>query len=204
MAEQRDELTYRPVREGLQGFGMCHAIRHKDTSTYEVYGTSDTLIAKLECFGEDIRIYTPLYFEKPLKQDAEAVKYFLNKLNSNINQNALVGSYVYFATVNDEIKYIGKGEGSRWKHCISGASHLRELNKDLFSGKEVAVYIMKDNMTSQEALRLELDVISSLSVHNGKGSLYNNHGVANTEYRQYIAEESLKHISTLVGRHREA
>ena len=41
--------------------------------------------------------------------------------------------YVYKATgLNNEILYIGKGSGDRYKHCNSGISSNFELNKYYF------------------------------------------------------------------------
>ena len=40
---------------------------------------------------------------------------------------------VYICKHNDVIVYIGKGTRGRHKHCISGCSHVFELNKTFFT-----------------------------------------------------------------------
>ena len=40
--------------------------------------------------------------------------------------------YVYKVTVEDEIIYVGKGKGDRYKHATSGKSHNFKLNKFYF------------------------------------------------------------------------
>lgn len=201
MKEHPDQLTYRPARNGSKGFGLCYAV--KTDNHYNIYGIEDTLIGTLESFGQDIKLFTPIYYGTPHKQEKEATIYFLNRLNSNLLWEAVLGSYVYFATVDGEIKYIGKGESERWKHCISGSSHLRKLNKDLFMGREICVYMVKAGMTSDDALKLESDLISSFSSHQGVDSLYNTQGIKSKKYPTYISEESLKQASRLLGKYVE-
>ena len=201
MKEHPDQLTYRPTRKADKGFGLCYAV--KEGGHYNIYGVEDTLISKFESFGQEVKLFTPTYYGSLCSQEKEAVAYFLNRLNSNLLWEGVLKSYVYFATVDGEIKYIGKGEAGRWKHCISGTSHLRKLNKDLFEGKEICVYMVKAGMTSDEALRLESDLISSFSCHQGIESLYNTQGVASKKYPTYISEESLKQASRLLGKYVE-
>ena len=201
MKDHPEQLTYRPSREGGKGFGLCYAV--KVDSYYDIYGIEDTIIGKFEAFGQDVKLFTPIYYGTPHKQEKEAITYFLNRLNSNLLWEAVLGSYVYFTTVNGEIKYIGKGESERWKHCISGSSHVRRLNKDLFAGKELCVYMVKAGMTSDDALKLEADLISSFSCHQGTDSLYNTQGVKSKKYPTYISGESLKLASRLLGKYVE-
>lgn len=67
--------------------------------------------------------------------------------------------YVYACKVDGELKYIGKGKGSRYKHCNSGASSVAELNRDFHAGKEVTVEFVKKNLSDNEALALESSLI---------------------------------------------
>ena len=58
----------------------------------------------------------------------------LNKLTSKINEANGNCYYVYIVFVNGVPKYVGKGKGDRFKHPISGASSVPELNRDFFNG----------------------------------------------------------------------
>ena len=91
----------------------------------------------------------------------------MNKENKNIY-------YVYGCYVDRVLKYIGKGKGDRWKHCTSGNSSCKELNRDFFLGKSMNVEILYDNLSEDEALKLEKLL---LSVGN---SLYNKQGASGT------------------------
>ena len=69
--------------------------------------------------------------------------------------------YVYGCYVEGVLKYIGKGKGDRWKHCIGGTSTVKELNKDYFLGKFMEVKILFDNLSEEDALILEKEHIRS-------------------------------------------
>ena len=63
--------------------------------------------------------------------------------------------YVYKATgLNNEILYIGKGGGDRYKHCNSGISHCFELNRYFFEygTDSIHVEIEKYFETNEDAL----------------------------------------------------
>lgn len=77
-------------------------------------------------------------------------------------KDAVEGYYVYAATHNNEIVYIGKGKESRYLHCASGSSHVYELNKLHFSGELVEVAILKDALTDTEATKLEREMIEEV------------------------------------------
>lgn len=85
--------------------------------------------------------------------------------------------YVYVAYgVNNEILYVGKGSGNRYKHCLSGASNCSAINKYYFQNGEsgcISVDILKYFSSNKEALKYEVDKIAALtplfnSDHNGK------------------------------------
>lgn len=78
--------------------------------------------------------------------------------------------YVYFCLVDGKMAYIGKGTGDRWKHTISGSSSCRELNRDLFAGKQLTVFRTRDNMSEEEAYTQEEEFIFSFGEF---GNLYN-------------------------------
>lgn len=67
--------------------------------------------------------------------------------------------YVYQAFVDGELKYIGKGKGKRYLHCLSGASSCPELNRDFHSGKKIEVIKYKEGIPESEAEGLEMLLI---------------------------------------------
>lgn len=75
--------------------------------------------------------------------------------------------YVYAAYgANNELLYIGKGKGSRWKHCASGISSSRDLNRYYFSNGEgdcIKVKILQRFNTDSTASSKELDLIKQYS-----------------------------------------
>jgi hypothetical protein len=52
--------------------------------------------------------------------------------------------YVYLCKVDGIVRYIGKGCNDRYKHTLSGSSSCRELNRDLFMGSILEVFLYKD------------------------------------------------------------
>ena len=64
---------------------------------------------------------------------------------------------VYVCKYNDVIVYIGKGVKGRHKHCISGCSHVFELNKIFFTEgvDSLEVVVVKEFSSNQEAMELE-------------------------------------------------
>lgn len=67
--------------------------------------------------------------------------------------------YVYECYVNDELKYVGMGQGLRYRHCYSGSSSCAELNKDFYEGKKIEVKKVHKSLTKIEAEHLEEDLI---------------------------------------------
>jgi hypothetical protein len=66
-----------------------------------------------------------------------------------------VKNYVYAVVYNSDIVYIGKGALYRYEHPYSGKSSSVELNRLFFAGDTVNVFILKDGMSSDEALIYE-------------------------------------------------
>ena len=64
---------------------------------------------------------------------------------------------VYVCKYNGVIVYIGKGAKGRHKHCISGCSHVFELNKIFFTEgvDSLDVAVVKELSSNQEAMELE-------------------------------------------------
>ena len=64
---------------------------------------------------------------------------------------------VYVCKHNDVIVYIGKGTKGRHKHCVSGCSHVFELNKIFFTEgvDSLDVSVVKELSSNQEAVELE-------------------------------------------------
>lgn len=85
--------------------------------------------------------------------------------------------YVYVAYgVSNEILYVGKGSGNRYKHCLSGSSNCSAINKYYFLNGEdgcITVDILKYFSSNKEALEYEAGKITELkplfnSDHNGR------------------------------------
>lgn len=115
--------------------------------------------------------------KKELKEHEEKVLKFEKRLNK-IQGNCY---YVYIVFVNGIPRYVGKGTGDRYKHAISGASSVPELNKDFFNTANIEVRILYGNttFTEDEAFKYEKDVIGSLK---DIFKLYNKVTPKNTEY----------------------
>lgn len=69
---------------------------------------------------------------------------------------------VYIGRLNGEVVYVGEGKPGRHEHLNSGTSHVYEANKVHFSGEFIEVEIFKDNLTKQESLRIEKELIQKL------------------------------------------
>ena len=66
---------------------------------------------------------------------------------------------VYVVRFEDEIVYIGSGIKDRQNHCTSGTSHVYDLNRLHFEGKVVDVQVVRGNITKQESLVIEKELI---------------------------------------------
>jgi len=66
---------------------------------------------------------------------------------------------VYVVRFENEIVYIGSGIKDRYNHCTSGTSHVYELNRLHFEGKIVDVQVLKRNLTKQESMVIEKELI---------------------------------------------
>lgn len=73
---------------------------------------------------------------------------------------------VYIAYGNDnEVLYVGQGNTGRHKHCLSGTSHNKDLNRYYFKNGEdgsIRVDILHTNLTQDEAVEIEMEVINKL------------------------------------------
>lgn len=70
---------------------------------------------------------------------------------------------VYAAFDNNGVcLYVGEGKEDRWKHIISGTSHVYEANKWHFLGRKIEVKILADNLLKRDAERIEKDKILEL------------------------------------------
>lgn len=83
--------------------------------------------------------------------------------------------YVYTATVDGILRYIGKGKGNRIDHCTSGKSTCALLNRDWWEGYHFIVEKVAENLTDQEAVELERKLINE---NKHKLELYNQEVVA--------------------------
>lgn len=75
--------------------------------------------------------------------------------------DGLKGFYVYLVIAKDsgEVLYVGKGKGRRVQHANSGMSHNYHLNRLHFEGKISHVKVFKDDLSEDEALDLERQLI---------------------------------------------
>lgn len=58
--------------------------------------------------------------------------------------------------------YVGEGQPDRWKHIISGTSHVYEANKWHFLGRKIDVKILAKNLKKNDAVSLEKEKILEL------------------------------------------
>lgn len=101
------------------------------------------------------------------KRELDSKEKYLEELKRRLNKLQGRCYYVYIVFVNGEPKYIGKGTGDRYKHAVSGASSVPNLNRDFFNDEhmEVAILYGNKNMTEKEAFQHETDVIGSLKAY---------------------------------------
>lgn len=68
---------------------------------------------------------------------------------------------VYVCYFDNSVIYVGSGNHGRHKHCISGCSHVYELNKIHFSKDcdRVTVKVIATSLDKTESLNLEKDLI---------------------------------------------
>ena len=66
---------------------------------------------------------------------------------------------------NNEVLYVGQGNTGRHKHCLSGTSHCRELNRYYFSTGENSIFVdvVFQGLTKDEAMLQELLLIDKLN-----------------------------------------
>ena len=66
---------------------------------------------------------------------------------------------------NNEVLYVGQGNTGRHKHCLSGTSHCRELNRYYFSNGENSIFVdvVSQGLTKEEAMMQELLLIDKLN-----------------------------------------
>ena len=62
---------------------------------------------------------------------------------------------VYTAALDGKVIYVGSGAFGREKHIKSGCSHIYDLNKFHFEGRDVVVAVLHVVDTKEESLRLE-------------------------------------------------
>lgn len=71
--------------------------------------------------------------------------------------------YVYKATLDSIVVYIGKGSGDRYKHLVSGISSNYDANKAHFSGQVVDLEIVEYFECEDFAYKRETELIYELA-----------------------------------------
>lgn len=73
--------------------------------------------------------------------------------------------YLYWRLDTNEVFYVGKGKGDRWRRL--GKDRRNNHFKNIVSKYPIAVEIVKDNLTEQEALDIECWLINELVLEYG-------------------------------------
>lgn len=72
--------------------------------------------------------------------------------------------YVYaVCDINNRIVYVGKGKGKRAESHLRGNSSSASINKMYFSGEDIFVRYLKENLTNAQALVEEAKMIREYS-----------------------------------------
>lgn len=105
---------------------------------------------------------------------------------------------------NGTILYIGSGASGRHKHCISGSSHVYELNKMHFENKKLSVTILSLHESKEDALEMEKDLIlqykplfNSQYLNNKKLTKGNESSVKSNRFRKIVKEVTKAMYKTL-------
>lgn len=70
--------------------------------------------------------------------------------------------YVYLASIDGDVKYVGKGKDTRFQHVNSGISSCYMANKAHFEGKFIDVDFYKFFELEEDALLFEKEVITAI------------------------------------------
>lgn len=70
------------------------------------------------------------------------------------------GYYVYVVTLDNVVVYVGQGKGDRWRHCYSGQSNNRELNRLYFEKRAVFVEVVQQGLDRRQSVVLERELIA--------------------------------------------
>lgn len=70
---------------------------------------------------------------------------------------------VYVAyDVSGTCLYVGEGKPDRWRHIISGTSHVYEANRWHFKNKNPVVKVLHEGLTKEDSRRIEYELIQEL------------------------------------------
>lgn len=109
------------------------------------------------------------------KQNQHFISYVLNTLNNCLYIPK--DYYVYMVFVDKSLRYIGKGNGGRFTHSVSGTSHVYELNRAYFENSIMEVFCYAEGLSEQNALNLESGLIARYGCYEAK-NLYNSRGIS--------------------------
>lgn len=91
------------------------------------------------------------------------VEFSIDKIINNTDFESALDYYVYVVLdENDNVIYVGKGSGDRYKHVISGRSHKKELNSLFIKGEVLKVLLFGDYDSEDESLYVEKQLIKKL------------------------------------------
>lgn len=70
---------------------------------------------------------------------------------------------VYVAyDINGLCMYVGEGKPDRWKHLVSGISHVYEANRWHFDNRKLDIKIVAEGLSKEDAVKLEAEKIKEL------------------------------------------
>jgi hypothetical protein len=117
--------------------------------------------------------------------EKERIELAMAKLKVNKTKRMELNFVLYAVKSGEIIVYIGSGINGRENHCLSGCSHVYELNKAHFNNEKLTTVVLKRFINKSEALDAEkLAIIKNRPIYNknfnpdvpgsGKGNFYKN------------------------------
>ena len=119
------------------------------------------------------------------KVEKQRIELAMARLKVNKTKRMELNFVLYAVKRGEIIVYIGSGISGRENHCLSGCSHVYELNKAHFNDEKLTTVVLKRFISKSEALDAEkLEIIKNRPIYNknfnpdaqgsGKGNFYKN------------------------------